>query len=386
MDTLDTADAARGDDDLAAWLRLAHTPGVGSVAARTLLTAFGLPESVFCAGFDAWRDVVKAPVALALGGPVPASTAALIDATLAWLQTPGNHVLTLADAAYPAALLDIPDPPLVLYLKGRLDLLTRPALAVVGSRNASLQGVANAEHFSHALSSAGLTIVSGLALGIDAAAHRGALRGAGSTIAVIGTGADIVYPYSNRLLTGLIAAQGCIVSEYALGIPALPANFPRRNRLISGLARAVLVIEAAARSGSLITARMAGEQGRDVFAIPGSIHSALAKGCHALIKQGAKLVESSDDVLVELQLPPSALLASGAASGEPVLQPKSASALEQQALLSALGHDPVDLDSLAQRAGLDAAGVIAELLTLELAGLVERLPGGLFQRNHQGDH
>jgi DNA processing protein len=373
-------DAACCGDDLASWLRLAHTPGVGGVAARALLTAFGLPESVFCAGFEALRHVVNAPVALALSGPVPGPTAALIDTTLAWLQTPGNHVLTLADAAYPAALLEIADPPLLLYVKGRLGLLNLPALAVVGSRNASLQGSANAEHFSHALSNAGLTIVSGLAQGIDAAAHRGALRGSGSTIAVIGTGADLVYPYSNRVLAGLIAEQGCIVSEYALGLPALPANFPRRNRLISGLARAVLVVEAAARSGSLITARMAGEQGRDVFAIPGSIHSALAKGCHGLIKQGAKLVESADDVLAEMQLPSSGPVASRAASVAPAAPP------EQQALLSALGHDPVDLDSLAQRAGLDAAGVIAQLLTLELAGLVERLPGGLFQRNQQGDN
>jgi DNA processing protein len=364
-------------DDLAAWLRLMHAPGVGPVTARALLSAFGLPEAIFCAGFDALQRVVAGPVARALAGPVPDSTRALIETTLAWLQRPGHHLLTLADAAYPRALLEIADPPPLLYLKGRLDLLTRPALAVVGSRNASAQGVANAEHFSQALSEAGLTIVSGLALGIDAAAHRGSLRGAGSTIAVIGTGIDLVYPYSNRALAGLIAEQGCIVSEYALATPALPANFPRRNRLISGLARAVLVIEAAARSGSLITARMAAEQGRDVFAIPGSIHSALAKGCHALIKQGAKLVESADDVLVEMQWP------SVAAGAEPVTEAGPDPALDQelQALLTALGHDPVDVDSLAQRAGLDAAAVIARLLTLELGGSVERLPGGLFQRS-----
>jgi DNA processing protein len=232
------------------------------------------------------------------------------------------------------------------------------------------------------LSEAGLTIVSGLALGIDAAAHRGGLRGIGSTIAVIGTGIDLVYPHSNRALAGLIAEQGCIVSEYALATPALPANFPRRNRLISGLARAVLVIEAAARSGSLITARMAGEQGRDVFAIPGSIHSALAKGCHALIKQGAKLVESADDVLVELQLP-SGVVKAQPDPGLDLEQPKSTPTPEQQTLLAALGHDPVDLDSLAQRAGLDAASVVGQLLTLEMDGLVERLAGGLFQRNHK---
>jgi DNA processing protein len=381
-----TVNAAMDADDQAAWLRLMHTPGVGAVAARALLAAFGLPDAIFCAGFDALRRVVAAPVAMALAGPIPEPTQARIDAALAWLQLPGNHLLTLADAAYPGALLEIADPPPLLYLKGRIELLSRPALAVVGSRNASMQGMANAEHFSHALSEADLTIVSGLALGIDAAAHRGGLHGIGSTIAVIGTGIDIVYPHSNRALAGLIAEQGCIVSEYALATPALPANFPRRNRLISGLARAVLVIEAAARSGSLITARMAGEQGRDVFAIPGSIHSALAKGCHALIKQGAKLVESADDVLVEMQLP-SAVVKAQPDPGLDLEQPKSTSMStstpEQQTLLAALGHDPVDLDSLAQRAGLDAASVIGQLLTLEMDGLVERLAGGLFQRNHK---
>jgi DNA processing protein len=349
------------------------------VGARSLLTLFGLPENIFCAGFDALRRVVSAPVALALSTPLPADMQALIDATLVWLEAPGNHVLTLADARYPGPLLEISDPPLLLHLKGRLELLSGPALAVVGSRNASSQGAANAEHFSHALSDAGLTIVSGLALGIDAAAHRGGLRGAASTIAVIGTGIDIVYPRSNRALADLIAEQGCIISEYALGLPPLPGNFPRRNRLISALARAVLVVEAAARSGSLITARMAAEQGRDVFAIPGSIHSALARGCHSLIKQGAKLVESVDDVLGEMQLSSAGFIApaSSAAALAHTLDPA------QQALLAALGHDPVDADNLAQRAGLDAASVIAQLLALELDGRVERLPGGLFQRNNK---
>jgi DNA processing protein len=376
--------SGEGDDDLAFWVRLAQTPGLGSVGARALLILFGLPENIFCAGFDALRRVVPTPVALALSGPMPAATQALIDTTLAWLETPGNHVLTLADPRYPGLLLEIADPPLLLHLKGRIQLLQRPALAVVGSRNASAQGMANAEHFSHVLSDAGLTIVSGLALGIDAAAHRGGLRGAASTIAVIGTGADIVYPHSNRALADLIAEQGCIISEYALGMPALPGNFPRRNRLISGLARAVLVVEAAARSGSLITARMAAEQGRDVFAIPGSIHSALAKGCHSLIKQGARLVESADDVLSELQLEvqrfatgATASASSDAALADEVTDP------EQQALLAALGHDPVDADNLAQRAGLNVANVTAHLLALELGGRVERLPGGLFQRNNK---
>ena len=372
MQATDTSFPPRDGDELAHWIRLEQTPGVGLLTARRLLGAFGLPQHVFGAGFDALCQWVTPGVARALLQPVSAATAALIEATLAWLAQPGNFALAINDAAYPTSLLNIADPPLLLYVKGRPELLAGPWLAVVGSRNASAQGVANAERFSQALSEAGLCIVSGLALGIDAAAHRGGLRGRGSSIAVIGTGADIVYPRRNRDLAHRLAEQGCIISEYPLGLPALPGNFPRRNRLISGLSRGVLVVEAAARSGSLITAHEANEQGRDVFAIPGSIHSALSKGCHALIKQGAKLVESADDVLQELGLlTPSP----GPAAPGCAIPPA------QQALLAALGHDPAGADQLASRAGLDAAGVIAQLLALELAGLVERLPGGLFQRH-----
>lgn len=359
------------DADLPHWLRLHLTPGVGPVAARRLLQRFGLPGNIFVADGADLRAVVGGALAQSLSQPLPAAMAQQIERTLGWCSQPGNTLLTLADAAYPPLLLEIADPPLLLYVKGRLELLTRPALAVIGSRNGSAQGVANAEHFARAVSAAGVTIVSGLALGIDAAAHRGGLHGAGGTIAVIGTGADIVYPPRNRELAHTIAEQGCMVSEYALGLPAMAGNFPRRNRLISGLAQGVLVVEAAARSGSLITARLAAEQGRDVFAIPGSIHSALAKGCHALIKQGAKLVESADDVLHELQLAP---------VSRPALLPAVAAAPAPHPLLSALGHDPLGADVVALRAGLDAAEVMAQLLSLELAGLVERLPGGLFQR------
>ncbi|MET3132292.1 DNA processing protein [Oxalobacteraceae bacterium GrIS 1.11] len=371
MQVTENPQPANQDDDLAHWLRLQQS--VGLAGAQRLLARFGLPGTIFRAGYAALHEVVAAPLARALTAPPPAALARQIDTTLTWLQQPGNTILTLADPAYPPSLLSIADPPLLLYLKGRPELLSRAALAVVGSRNASAQGLANAEHFSLALSEAGLTIVSGLALGIDAAAHRGGLRGAASSVAVIGTGADIVYPRANRSLAHLIAEQGCIVSEYALGMPAMPANFPRRNRLISGLARGVLVIEAAARSGSLITARLAGEQGRDVFAIPGSIHSALAKGCHSLIKEGAKLVESAADVLQELRMGP---------DGAPcaTCAPSAGSRTPHAALLAALGYDPAGADALAARAGLDAAAVIGQLLELELGGLVERLPGGLFQR------
>ncbi|WP_317201968.1 DNA-processing protein DprA [Janthinobacterium sp.] len=368
MHATDTPPPAAGDDALVHWLRLQMTAGVGALTARRLLARFSLPGAIFRAGQAELRELLGAQPADALARTPPRLTAQL-DATLAWLALPGNAVLTLGDAAYPPYLLEIPDPPLLLYVRGRAALLSGPALALVGSRNASAQGAANALRFAQALSEAGLCIVSGLALGIDAAAHEGGLRGAGSSIAVIGTGADRQYPAANGALARRIAAEGCIVSEYALGTPALAANFPRRNRLISGLARGVLVVEAAAQSGSLITARLAAEQGREVFAIPGSIHAALAKGCHALIKQGAKLVETAADVLQELNLP-----------APPAAAQAPAAPAADAALLALLGHDPASADTLAARAGLDVAGVVGRLLALELDGRVERLPGGVFQR------
>lgn len=367
-----------GSEGLAAWIRLEQTPGVGVETGRKLLAAFGLPENIFAAGFSDLQKVVPKRVAEGLIKPMSDSTKDLIDRTIAWAGLPGNHVVTLADTDYPPSLLDIPDPPLMLYAKGRLDLLRSPALAVVGSRNATAQGVANAEKFSAAIGGAGLSIVSGLALGIDAAAHQGALRtcqgDGGSTVAVIGTGADIVYPARNRALAHQIAEAGCIVSEYALGTPAIAANFPRRNRIISGLSRGVLVIEAAAQSGSLITARMAAEQGRDVFAIPGSIHSPLSKGCHQLIKQGAKLVESAQDILEELKYCKAVPAVTPAEPGANAIDPAS------DGLLSVMGYDPVDFDALAGRSHLDAATLNATLLALEMAGLIEILPGGVYRR------
>ncbi|GAB3541430.1 DNA-processing protein DprA [Noviherbaspirillum agri] len=363
------------EHELAQWIRLDQTPGVGPDTARKLLNAFGLPEDIFATSFSALQTVVSDKVARALIASPSDETKALIDKTIAWAEQPGNLVLTLADADYPRTLLDIADPPIILYAKGRLELLSSPSLAVVGSRNATTQGIVNAEKFSETLSHAGLTIISGLALGIDTAAHQGGLRGSGSTVAVIGTGADIVYPARNRGLAHQIAAGGCILSEYALGVPAIAANFPRRNRIISGLAQGVLVIEAAAQSGSLITARMAAEQGRDVFAIPGSIHSPLSKGCHLLIKQGAKLVESAQDILEEIRHFKSELNrtpSSAAAPAEP--------APEDSPLLNAMGFDPVAPDALAMRCNVDIAQINTELLTLELEGRIEMLPGGMVRR------
>jgi DNA processing protein len=355
------------------WLRLLQIPGVGNETARKLLVAFGLPSQVFQTEFSALQSEVSARIArLILQAPDDALKVQ-IELTQQWLQQPGNHLLTLADPQYPPNLLTIPDPPLMIYVKGRLDLLVAPGIAVVGSRNATAQGVQNAEKFSEHLSQAGLTISSGLAAGIDAAAHQGALRGQASTIAVIGTGADIVYPARNRTLAHQIAEQGCIVSEYALSTPAIASNFPRRNRIISGLAHAVLVIEAAAQSGSLITARMAAEQGRDVFAIPGSIHSPLAKGCHQLIKQGAKLVETAQDILDEIQI-----------FGEMKVEGRSAlvssKSEPEHKLLAIIGYDPVHMDVLTTRCGINIQELSGQLLELELQGAIEMLAGGLIQR------
>jgi DNA processing protein len=358
------------DDELAAWLRLSLVPGLGSEGLRRLLAAHGGPLQVLMADRAELARLVPGSIASAIKQQ-PARDA--LAAASAWLDEPSNHIVTLADAQYPRQLLQIPDPPALLYVTGRVELLNRPALAIVGSRNATAQGAANAESFARSLSDAGLTIVSGLALGIDAAAHRGGLAGAASSIAVVGTGLDIVYPARNRGLARELAERGALVSEFALGTPALPGNFPRRNRLISGLSLGCLVAEAAVGSGSLITARSALEQGREVFAIPGSIHSPLAKGCHALIKQGAKLAESARDILDELRLPDPAAANAGGAATATHEHPFSD-------FLEAIGFEPFDPDSLAARTGTPIAR-ISELLTrLEIDGAIAPLPGGKYQR------
>jgi DNA processing protein len=359
------------DAQLPHWLRLTLIPGIGSETRRRLLSSFGLPEAIFAAGAASLVAVVGTAKA---EGLLAHDCTAAIAAALAWADQAGNRIITLADDDYPRSLLETPDPPVLLYVKGDPALLNRPAIAIVGSRNGSRQGEANAEAFATALAAAGLTVVSGLALGIDAAAHRGALAGRGSTIAVIGTGADRIYPAANEALTREIAARGVVISEFPLGTPAVAANFPRRNRLIAGLARGCLVVEAAERSGSLITARLSAENGREVFAIPGSIHSPLAKGCHRLIRQGAKLVESAEDILEELRWE------AVVAPAPRALRRTGSSAAPTDPVLAALGHDPTDLDTLAERTGLSAAELLAALLPLELAGRVSQLPGGRYQR------
>lgn len=365
----------------AAWLRLMQTTGVGPAAARALLAAFGLPTRIFDASHAALAAHAGETLARALRAPVDEPTRTLIEQTERWLERdPSHRLVTLADADYPAALLTTADPPPLLWAIGRHELLNTPALAIVGSRSATRQGAATAEALARRLAEAGLTIVSGLAQGIDAAAHRGALLAqddgaAAGTIAVVGTGADVIFPAINAPLTERIRRAGLVLSEFPPGTPALAHNFPRRNRLIAGLARGVLVVEAALRSGSLITARLAAESGREVFAIPGSIHSPLAKGCHQLIKNGAKLVESAQDVLEELRLPAAVTRSASRAEGE-----AAPACAAHAALLAALGHDPVDLDTLCQHTGRSAGELSAALLELELAQDVERLPGNRYQR------
>ncbi|NML33458.1 DNA-processing protein DprA [Paraburkholderia antibiotica] len=410
--------------ELAAWLRLSLAPGLKPAALRLLLGAFGLPESIFTQAPEALVEVAGEAAARAVLTPPGADFEGQLDAVLAWLELPGNQVVTLDDPAYPPALLTMPDPPPLLYIKGRLDLLHTRAVALVGSRSATPQGLEDAQRFARELSAAGVTVVSGLALGIDGAAHRGGLEGIGGTVAVIGTGADLVYPAAHHALARQIAVQGAVVSEWPLGTPARAANFPQRNRLIAGLVSGVVIVEAAMRSGSLITARLANEMGRDVFALPGSIHAPLSRGCHRMIKQGARLVETPDEVLEELgfakrpamrseraakrEVKRSVALdvtgsrlpllrepgsASVAAPPQPtapfaeavpcVPRPKPPLAPEAERLLAALGHAPTSLEILATRTEMEDAALHATLLQLELAGEVTLLPGGRFMRAHR---
>jgi len=381
-------------EELGGWLRLALSSGVGNGAARRLLSAFGLPQAIFRQPEAALQQCVTPIQARALC-QVPPTLDDLLETTATWLASadpggPARAVITLGDIRYPQALLDTEDPPLLLYLMGPARLLDHQpfprerCLAVVGSRNPTAQGAENARLFARALHCAGLTIVSGLALGVDAAAHEGALdvaaQGSDSpaTIAIVGTGLDRVYPRKNLDLAHRIAANGLLVSEYPLGTPPLPANFPKRNRIISGLSQGTLVVEAALASGSLITARMAVEQGREVFAIPGSIHAPQSRGCHALIRQGAKLVESAQDVLEELRMP--AVAGVGQDVDTASLDKATDIGEPEGPLLEALGFDPMSVDALVARTGMDAASLQVALLELELEGRVARLPGGLFQR------
>jgi len=423
------------ETELAAWLRLSLAPGLKPAALRLLLSAFGLPEAILQQDRETLAAIAGEAAARAALAPAGPDFGAQLDAVIAWRELPGNQIVTLDDPAYPPALLTMPDPPPLLYIKGRLDLLHTRAVALVGSRSATPQGLEDAERFARTISAAGVTVVSGLAQGIDGAAHRGGLAGIGSTVAVIGTGADLVYPSAHHALARQIAVQGVILSEWPLGTPARAANFPQRNRLIAGLVSGVLVVEAAMRSGSLITARLANEMGRDIFALPGSIHAPLSRGCHRMIKQGAKLVETPEEVLDELGFARAAPAVSSVDAGVhvqrsatctfadaaagclptdspdsrepecgaqlPSTEPAPAEARrpvatvatvatvafepDAQRLLAALGHAPTSLEILATRTEMDYAVLQATLLQLELAGHVSALPGGRYARVSRGE-
>ncbi len=369
-------------DELEAWLRLLLTPGLGRVQARRLLAVAGAPQQVFeqpqqvcqAAGLERLLPALSAP---------PPELSAQVRATRAWLDAGSDrHVFTLGDAGYPRTLLDIDDPPLLLFAMGVLARQWAQGaqpdqtwLAVVGSRNPTPQGELHAQAFSRALAQAGVCIVSGLAAGIDGAAHAGALAGGGATVAVVGTGLDRVYPRRHLELARRIVAQGAIVSEFPLGTPPLNHHFPQRNRILAGLARATLVVEANLQSGSLITARLAAEQGKDVMAIPGSINAPQSRGCHRLIVEGARLVTSAQDVLEEL-----GLCAAAASAASPLAPAKPATDPADAALLQALGFEPVAFDALQLRCGWPTDRLQARLFELELQGQLAHLPGGWWQR------
>ncbi|NLP61125.1 DNA-protecting protein DprA [Paraburkholderia sacchari] len=409
-----------GADELDAWLRLANARGLKPAALRALLGAFGLPQRVLAQPFEALAAAAGSEAARAVVTPPAAGFAQQVSAVTAWCAQPRNALITLADPAYPPRLLTMPDPPPLLYVTGRLDLLHTRSLAVVGSRSATPQALEDAARFARTLAAAGVTVVSGLALGVDGAAHEGALDEPGGTVAVTGTGADLVYPAAHHALAAQIAERGAIVTEWPLGTPARSANFPQRNRVIAALVEGVIVVEAAMRSGSLITARLANEMGRDVFALPGSVHAPLSRGCHRLIKEGAQLVETPEEVLEALRFTQPAPRAQRAArasrkhtptcaatlslefeaqldglardrapasppaEAKPARAAKNARAAtlgpEASSLLAALGHAPATLEILAQRTDMSEAVLQATLLRLELAGHISTLPGGRFMR------
>lgn len=379
--------------ELEGWLRLAVTPGIGNTSARALLAAFGLPSDIFAQHPSTLSTVVSAAQVHALTA-TPPNLSSLLSTTLTWLQAAPDtrKILTLGDPMYPSALLQTEDPPLMLYAIAAAPFWFAPSwpersLAVVGSRNPTPQGLDNARHFARDLAQRSICIVSGLALGIDGAAHEGALSAHADdngvcTIAVVGTGLDRVYPARHRQLAHQIATQGVLLSEYPLGTPPLAHHFPQRNRILCGLSGGTLVVEAALQSGSLITARLCIDQGKEVFAIPGSIHSPQSKGCHSLIRQGAKLVESAQDILEEFPSWSSVTCHTPSPSISPhheLLEAQSPAA-NACPVLVAMGFDPVHLDLLQSRTGWSTQQLQVRLMELELQQQIARLPGGLFQR------
>ena len=359
------------------WLTLARTPGLGPMRTQRLLQECGSARSILDARPNTWRKVGLDDAACDW---LQAPDEHLLLADEQWLSQPGQHFIACTDPRYPAALRDLPDAPPWLFAIGDTDLLGLTGFAIVGSRNPTSGGLEHARDFAATLARSGLVIVSGLASGIDAAAHSGALKAKGMTIAVCGTGLDRVYPASNQALARDIANSGLLISEFALGTPATPGNFPRRNRIISGLSVGTLVVEAARKSGSLITARLAMESGREVFAIPGSIHNPLARGCHSLIRDGAKLVESADDILDEIAPQLSTSVISGPRPDAADENEPAALDEDYQQLLLAIGYEPTRVDTLIERSGLTPEAVSSMLLILELQGLVKAGAGGTFTR------
>ena len=358
------------DSDLRYWLALVRISGIGSVGAQRLLAHFE-PAQIFQASHDSLSKLGFADRIIAALQNPPWE---LVEQDLLWLESAENQVLTLLDGAYPEQLKEISDPPIVLFIKGRSDLLSMPQIAMVGSRNPSSEGVKIAHQFARALTEAGFVITSGMALGIDAASHQGALSVGGATLAVTGTGLDRVYPACHKPLATEIAASGALISEFPPDTKAKAGHFPRRNRIISGLCQGLLVVEAAQQSGSLITARMALEQNREVFAIPGSIHNPLARGCNALIRQGAKLVETVEDIFEELgQYNQSYKVVESQIS-------QTALDLEQQNLLKLIPYSPITVDILVQESGYSVEAVSSMLLVLELQGYVAATAGGSYNR------
>ncbi|NBW60982.1 MAG: DNA-protecting protein DprA [Methylophilaceae bacterium] len=366
--------------DCVYWLRMHEIQGLGRQTTYQLLKAFGSAEAIFAASHANLRKVVSDDIA----NQIKAETVSdQIKITLEWLAEPNNHLITLADEDYPRLLLETPDPPPILFAKGQLSCLQQPSIAIVGSRNPTAQGEKNAHDFAMLLAEFGFTIVSGLAIGIDAAAHRGALASNGKTIAVVGTGLDIVYPAKHRELAHEIIKQGLLISEFSLGTPSLPQNFVQRNRVISGLSMGCLVVEASLQSGSLITAKFATEQDRDVFAIPGSIHSPQSKGCHQLIKQGAKLVDAVQDIVHELKSEHFVSLAAMPLKKN-FIPAKNTSPEEiphaDKALLDLMSFEPVTVEYLLQHSGLTSDTLSSILISLELDNKIASMPGGRYQR------
>jgi DNA processing protein len=370
---------AKNNEVRALWLALHRIKGLGPVGQRKLLDAFPSIKEIFSADAHALREFgFKEKTVNAICQPDWES----VEADLLWLDSPGHHLVTIASDEYPPLLREIPDPPIVLFAHGHVEALKSIQIGIVGSRNPDTAGRKLADEFARELVYAGATVTSGLALGIDGCSHQGALDAGGHTIAVTGNGLDMIYPARHKALAEKIVENGILVSEFSPGTKPIPANFPRRNRIISGMSTGVLVIQAACRSGSLITARYAMEQGREVFAIPGSIHNPLAKGCHTLIKQGAKLVESVNDIVEELGSLATVVMGESVTekTDQKIGQGKEELDADYKVLLDSMAYDPISIDRLIELTGLTIDSVSSMLLILELRGLVVSQAGGVYVR------